>query len=258
MSKVMSIPTQLQFAAALRDTKQPIPQSLVGKDPVGVQRRFAVYRNNVVSGLTRALQTKFPITTKLVGEFFFAAMAGVYIDQHPPKLPILMGYGDNFPLFIEEFRPAMAVPYLADIAGLEAARSAAYHAADQIPLDPATLAKTDAGRLPNLGFVFHPSTSIVRSVHPIVTIWAMNTDEVPLGPIEKWVGEDALIVRPHLMVLVQRLPAGGAAFLNALAAGSALSAAVASALNEAPEFDLATNLAGIIRAGGLAAIRQIS
>ena len=39
-----------------------------------------------------------------------------------------------------------------------------------------------------------------RSGYPVVTIWAMNSGERDLAPIENWSAEDALIVRPHLEV----------------------------------------------------------
>ena len=53
-------------------------------------------------------------------------------------------------------------------------------------------------------FGLHPSTEIVRSPHPIVTIWAMNSGEQDVAPIENWCGEDALVFRPYLDVEVAR------------------------------------------------------
>jgi hypothetical protein len=94
----------------------------------------------------------------------------------------------------------------------------------------------------------HPSVEIVRSLHPIVTIWAMNTGEQKLAPIDDWRGEDALVARPHLQVEVRTLPAGGAAFLLALAGGARLDQAAARALLECGDFDLTLNLAGLIEA----------
>src|SRR6185369_16178338 len=95
----------------------------------------------------------------------------------------------------------------------------------------------------------HPSTEIVRSSFPIVTIWAMNSGERELAPIENWRGEDALVVRPHLDVDVRMLPPGGAAFLLALVDGRPIGEAAAAALADDADFDLACNLAGLIGSG---------
>jgi hypothetical protein len=95
----------------------------------------------------------------------------------------------------------------------------------------------------------HPSAEILRSPFPIVTIWAMNSGEHALAPIEDWRGEDALVARPHLDVQVRTLPPGGATFLLALAAGRPLGEAAEAALADDPDFDLTRNLAGLIGSG---------
>ena len=70
-----------------------------------------------------------------------------------------------------------------------------------------------------------------------------------LAPIENWRAEDALVVRPHLDVVVRSLPKGGAAFLEALQAGSPLGSAVSAAVAASDDFDLTLNLTGLLHAG---------
>jgi hypothetical protein len=77
----------------------------------------------------------------------------------------------------------------------------------------------------------------------------MNAGEIPLAPIDPWIAEDALMVRPYLHVLVHRLPPGGATFLRMVSQGKILGAAVETTLAEISSFDLAENLAGALRAG---------
>ncbi len=199
--------------------------------------------------MIEALRTQFPATESIVGDEFFAGMARVYIETQPPRSPILVTYGDGFPDFIANFAPAADVPYLADVARLEAARVRAYHAADVVPLDPARWQEIDPQALTSLHVALHPSVEIVRSAHPVVTIWAMNDGEAELAAIDDWAGEDAVVARPHLDVTVRKLPAGGAAFLAALVDGAALGDAAQAAASDHPEFDLAVNLAGLIGAG---------
>jgi hypothetical protein len=166
-----------------------------------------------------------------------------------------MQYGDGFADFIAQFPPADDLPYLSDVTRLEAARTRAYHAADATPVDAAALRALDPSLLPMLCVQLHPSVQIVRSPYPIVTIWAMNSGEMALAPIEAWNAEDALVVRAHSLVTVRSLPAGGAAFLLALQAGATLGAAADQAL--CAGFDLAANLAGLIGSGAMVGFTSI-
>jgi hypothetical protein len=240
---------ETSFADALLKADQPIPSGVTAHNAGVPVRRFAVYRNNVVTGLVKALQNRFPVVEKIVGEEFFAAMSRVFVTERPPRSPLLAIYGDDFPAFIAAFEPARELPYLADVARLEAERARSYHAADAAPVDASRFAALDASDIAGVGIDLHPSIGIVRSSHPIVTIWAMNSGERELAPIEDWRGEDALIARPYLDVEVRALPPGGAAFLLALAGGRPLGEAAEAAFADDPNFDLTGNIAGLIGSG---------
>ncbi len=241
---------QSAFAAALLDLEQPPPAELGtapgAADKAGQRRRFAVHRNNVVSGLVKALAARFPAAVKIVGTEFFDAMARAFVLAHPPRSPLLALYGDAFPDFIETFAPAREVAYLADVARIEVARTRAYHAADATPVGADAFATLAPEAMSSMRVVLHPSVEIVRSPHPIVTIWAMNSGERALLPIENWHGEDALIARPHLEVAVHVLPPGGAVFLLALASDRTLGEAAQDALDACEEFNLTDSVAGLI------------
>jgi hypothetical protein len=107
---------QQTFAEALLDADRPVPGAVTSHTARTPQKRFAVYRNNVVTGLIAALRAQFPACERIVGEEFFAAMARVYIDTEPPRSPILVTYGDGFPAFVASFAPAADIEYLADVA----------------------------------------------------------------------------------------------------------------------------------------------
>lgn len=124
---------QNTFAAALLNPEADVPLGLI--DPQGrpVQKRFDVYRNNVASGLTRALEASFPVIRALVGEAFFGAMAVEFLRAHPPKSRLMMLYSDAFPPFLATFPPVADLAYLPDVARLEQALRESYHAADAPP-----------------------------------------------------------------------------------------------------------------------------
>jgi Putative DNA-binding domain len=248
------VPFQSTFASALLDPEQPPPPGLGAPAAADLALRFAVHRNNMVAGLVQTLAGRFPAVVKIVGAEFFNAMARAFVVAHPPRSPLLAQYGDELPDFIDAFAPAAEVSYLGDVARLEAARARAYHAADAAPVGGDAFAAVAADALGDLRLELHPSVEVIRSPHPIVTIWAMNSGERPLAPIDDWRGEDALVARPHLEVEVRALGPGGSRFLLALAAGRPLGEAASQAIAGCPQFNLTDSLAALIACGFAARI----
>jgi hypothetical protein len=245
---------QSGFVQALRDPELAVPSGVIAHTGDRTQKRFAVYRNNVTASLVNALRARFPVIEKLVGDDFFAAMARVFVRESPPRSPILAEYGDDFPSFLERFPPMAELPYAPDVARLEAARARAYHAANAEPLSTAQLADLPPDAVPEVRFILHPSRETIRSRHAIVTIWAMNSGEAELGPIDTDLPEDALVSRPDQQVLVRKLPPGGAVFLRALGDGQPLARAADAAMTESASFDLTVNLATLLASGIITAI----
>lgn len=237
------------FAAALLDPDRPLPADVTSHTARHPERRFGVYRNNVTVSLIEALRARFPATETIVGEAFFVAMARIFVRAQPPRSPLLMHYGDRFPDFVRAFPPAADMPWLADVVRLEAARTRAYHAADATPLGPADFSAIAPDTLGALRVTLHPSAEIVRAKSPVVTIWAMNSGEAPLGPVDFGTAEDALVVRPHLTVVVLRLPPGAATFLGALQNEATIADALGTAFADDESFDPTAALALLIGSG---------
>ena len=241
---------QRGFAAALLDAESDIPAGLVGPDGVPSARRFGVYRNNVVVGLSESMKITFPAVCRIVGEEFFSAMARAFVLADPPRSPMLLDYGDGFADFIERFPPAASLPYLSDVARIENAWKQSFHSADAAPRPPAALGAIAPDRLAGLRLRLHPSVRLVRSRFPALTIWRMNSDDGVPAPVDLEAGgEDCLVVRPDADVEVRSVPAGGAAFVEKLGEGATLSDASQAGLTASAEFDLSANLAGLISAG---------
>jgi hypothetical protein len=243
---------QRSFAAALLDAALPVPQGLVGPDGEPSPKRFAVYRNNVVVGLTEALKDAFPAIRRIVGADFFQAMARAYVVAEPPRTPILLDYGAGFPDFIRQFEPAASLPYLGDVARIERAWTEAYHAPEASPLDPAAFTAIEPSQLPEIRLLLHPSVRVVRSQFPALTIWQMNIGDGVPAPVDFTAGgEDVLVVRPVADVEVRSVPGGSLEFIRALAGGMSVLAALTAAISVDPGFDLSTNLSGLMQAGAL-------
>jgi hypothetical protein len=247
--------TQHQFATALLDASAPLPAAIRAHGKNAPEKRFAVYRNNVVSSLISALAARFPVVQRLVGEEFFRAMARVYVVEEPPRSPVLLQYGDTFPGFLENFAPAAEIEYLADVARLELARGRAYHAADAMPIDAAVLALLAPEELDGLRLALHPSVSLLESPFPIVSIWEAH-QAAEVAPVREWGPEAALVARPALEVEVWRLPPGGYSLMSRLAGGTALAAAAEAASAATTDFDLVANLTLLLRANVVVALER--
>ncbi|HKK36170.1 MAG TPA: DNA-binding domain-containing protein [Paracoccaceae bacterium] len=232
---------QAAMAAALLDPDRPGPG-----DP-----RFAVHRNNVTVGLVEALGAAYPAVARLTGERFFAAAAREFVRARPPRSPVLIDWGHDFPDWLAAFPPAERLPWLSDVARLEAARRRAYHAAEAAPLAPDAVAATPPEALAALRPRLHPSLGLVRSRHPIVSIWADVTGP-RRGGLDMSRAETALVVRPDAEVRVHAAPPALSAFVAALADGATLGGAAEAAAGT-PGFDLGETVAALFRLGLLAA-----
>jgi hypothetical protein len=231
------------FHAAL--WQETPPAGLTAPDAAEIARRFAVYRNNVHHGLTRALAARFPVVEQLVGAAYFTALARLFLSAFPPRNPVLLTWGEAFPAFIDAFAPLAHLPWLGDIARLELARGRAYHAADAAPAAPEALAVAHPEQL---RLALHPSAELFASPHPAVRIWqAHQPGAVPGGPVGA--GPDhALVARaPGFVVIVAQVDAATHRVLSRLSAGIPLGEA-------AGEDDPTAALALLVRHGLIAAI----
>lgn len=239
------------FADALLDPDKPVPAGVTAHTGERPARRFAIYRNNIVFSLVEALRERFPAVEKIVGREFFSFAARSFVRQHPPRSPLMMQFGENFPDFLNAFEPAAELPYLADVARLESFRVRAYHAADADTLGAEALQAIDPELLQRARLGIHPSVHLLLSRFPAVTIWSMNSGESELGTVDFDLPEDALVMREGMKVTVRKLMPGGAQFISSLQQLHTFPDAVESALAESGDFDLAGNLATLIAAGAI-------
>lgn len=228
---------QTAFETALLDPRRGTPPGLV--DPQGrpADRRFDVYRNNVVSSLIDALAVGFPVIAKLVGDDFFRAMAGVFVRAFPPEDPRLPLWGGRFPGFLARFEPVTHLPYLPDMARLELGLRQSYHAADATPLP---IAGNDPAEVLALRPRMAPASLILASRFPILTIWRKNTEDASL-PVP-WVPETVLITRPDFDPEPRLLPPGGRTLARHLKGRLSLAEAVTTLQAAKPDVDAAALL----------------
>lgn len=260
-------PIQNAFAAALLRPEEPAPSAIQRTSPNAAQsKRFNVYRNNVVSTAIDALAETFPVVQKLVGEEFFRAMARAFLDTSPITSPILTEIGNGFGDFLDGFPPAAQVPYIGDIARIEAGRIRAYHAADQQPIEVSALAGIPPEQVGGVRLTPHPAVQLVRSKFPVGSIWAASTDGMGAtdgtgatdgmnrAEVDMRCAEDVVSLRPMLEIKTMILPKGGGGFLDALLSGTSIADAANIAAEDDPTFDLSHHLIGAFGAGAFSGL----
>lgn len=242
---------QSEFIAAILDPAAPVPADLRGPEGRPAVRRFDVYRNNVAVGLTEALKTAFPVVHQLVGAAFFRAMAGVFLRSHPPTSPVMMHYGAEMAEFLDAFAPVASLVYLPDVARLEQARREAYHAADADVFDATILRDLAPEELLRAQVRFVPAVRLLRSAHPVLSIWRANSDTTAPRPLPG--AEAVLVSRPGFDPVLDPLDPAQLDFCRALADGQTLEAALAAA---GPDLDLASTLSLLLARRAIAALLE--
>jgi hypothetical protein len=230
---------QADFAAALLDPQRPMP------------RAFSVYRNTVMKGCIDALEANFPAVARLVGEEWFRAAAGVYARAHPPRVPMLLEYGVDFPDFLASFEPAAELPYLPAVARLDRFWTEAHAARDEATLEARSLAGLDASFLGALRLRPHASARWAWFDVPAFTIWSRQRGREGGGDVT-WQGEGALVARPDDAVHWIALDRADCAFLEACAEGRTLAEAAEAAVAASPGANLAAAMARLLAAGAFA------
>lgn len=214
------------------------------------ERLLQVYRNNILSSLTGALEDVYPVIQRLVGEGFFNYAAHELMVRHPPHSGNLHDFGEQFPAFLAEFEPAMGLVYLPDVGRLEWAWHRAFHSADHGPLDPAKLASIPAECHERIVFRLHPSARLVSSSFPVLQIWEVNQDEAESSDQEtdpgtvdlESGGEQVLVLRSELRVRMYRLSPGEYTLLAALESRRTFGEACEASLDTEPHLDVPTVL----------------
>jgi hypothetical protein len=113
---------QAQMSAALLSADsaaQQLPEALFAGALPGAEG-LRVHRNTVLGALSHALRLTYPSVDHLVGEAFFDRMAVDFARAQPPSVPQLGAWGAGFAEFIAGFPGTEQLPYLSELAQLDA------------------------------------------------------------------------------------------------------------------------------------------
>jgi hypothetical protein len=222
---------QRGFRAALLDDDAAVSAAVRG-DGLAPTARLAIYRHHVLTTLTAALESTYPVVARLVDPRFFRYAADAYVRRHPPSSPCLFEYGATLADFLATFPPCRNLAYLPDVARLEWAMTVALHAPDVPPASPGDLR-------PGAAVALHPSVTVLASPWPVDAIWRANQphagdDTVALDGdavhLQVWRADDEVVFR--------RLSATAATLRRTIARDGRLESAAELVLAEDPDADL--------------------
>lgn len=243
---------QTDFATALLDPAKQTPAGVVAPGGRPSEKRFAVYRNNVMVSLLEALAATYASVQALVGETFFREISRQFVRQSPPKNPVLYLYGEAFPEFLEGLEVLHDLPFIGDVARCDWAWLQAYHAADAPVLTAEQVEGMPGEKLVVLQWEPHPAAHLVRSVHPMVSLWHAGRQGSHDAGIDPRRSESALIVRPEWDVQLYAVDAATAAFFEELMNSKPLGVAAEAGLAVDQAFDLQGALRLALRSGAFA------
>ncbi|HEY7493011.1 MAG TPA: DNA-binding domain-containing protein [Candidatus Tectomicrobia bacterium] len=241
---------QRLFKSALLQDDHAVASLVLG-DGLTPDARLAIYRHHVFITLTEVLKAAYPVVCRLVDERFFAYAANQYIRQQPPTGPCLFEYGASFPDFLADFPPCRELVYLPDVARLEWAMHAAWHAEEATPATLERWRCLTPDALACLTLAFTPCASYVSSPWPIERIWRVNQSEADPTETVRLEGNGVRLEVRRIAdnVMYRTLDAGTFAWRAALAGHQPLAEAVAAALAAASDFDLTTALQALFAEG---------
>jgi len=238
---------QNAFRSAVLSQPGGLGEADIAPGNIPFSAAMAIYRNNVFAKLTDALGDLYPIVKRLVGDEFFAYAAGDFSQAHLPRSPVLAGYGDEFPGFLDGFAAAQSTPYLGDMARLELARHQATHAADCEAMDTGNLKDIAPEAIESVSFEFHPSCRLLCSAYPVKDIWEAHNKDADIDRLADLPADGAklLILRVGEKIEMRELDSAGFDFVTALMAGKTLGAAFKEVGGEWSPQEILTELFGL-------------
>jgi hypothetical protein len=234
---------QLLLRSLWRDNTVAAVQGWLREDPQRAHRGLQAYAATAGAGAERALAQAFPTVAALVGGDSFATLARVYRLAHPPRRGDLAWLGEHLAAFIERDPQLADVPYLADVARLDALMDQAGRAADAQPR-PDSLMLLQQLDPDQVRLHLAPGAALLRSRWPVVGIREAHEppasaaigDAVPgdrfaaaRAALERGDAQCAFVWRQGFKPRAVALSEADAGFVQALLQGSALGAALAQA-----------------------------
>lgn len=208
------------------------------------------YRGNLAASVERALAAMYPSVALALSSSDFDALAQLYLAAHPPLRGDWAQYGGAFADWLHAQNPGgvvTALPFLPDLAALDAAMHRAESAADA-PLEAASL-QALAGDVAALRLVLHPAVAVLACAFSVLD-WHAAPSAAPR------LGAQALLVwRSGWRAQRRELPDAEATFVRLCLAGATIGQALHAASAQA-EFDFERWLMAALQDGLIVGVQS--
>ena len=179
----------------------------------GPRGRLAVYADAYFARLLEALEANYPAVRRSLGAAAFRGLAADYLLSRPSRSPTLEAFAEGLADFAAGHGLARTVPFLADLARLEAAVLGCVYAVRLPPFDPSPLERAGEEGRARARLVLDPTVRLLETDWPVERLWRERGRPEAEGP-------RSLPRRSRRRLLVWR--ADGWAEARALGPGEAL------------------------------------
>ncbi len=218
---------------------------------------FNIYRNGFYRACIDALASNYPAIVALLGGTYFRTLAKNYVNQWPPEVGTLAGYGENFAEFIELSSVSHNLPYLADVARLDRAWLEVYFSFVSTPLIAERIAEmaSEGVEIDLERLTLSKSSALLSLNYPVAEIWRKLKDfghiqEVVELPRER---ENILLWRYDSEVLLRTLQPKEYQFFSSFKDGLIIEQAIELAYGDDAELEMNDLFLNLIAAGLLTA-----
>lgn len=191
--------------------------------------RLRVYAGGYPARLQEALAETFPAVEHVVGAGAFAALTHRYAAAVPLHSYSLSDAGAHLPEFLRHDELTATLPFLPDLALLEWRVTRSFHATEEAPFDPASLAQWSLEDWERTVLRFQLWVGLVQSEWPVREIW--ESRETPIEEIDidlRGRPDRVLVRREGFAVICKSVGALEAHALRLLLDGATLGAAIAA------------------------------
>jgi len=212
-------------------------------------RGVRIHRNNWIRAMSAALASNYPAVFRLIGESCFETAAAAFVRIAPPRARCLVGYGLEFPEFLECAAGESSTPYIADVARLDRAWLEAHIAPDDAALQPGDIAQLDSSSLAKHSVRLHPSASLLQTTWRVHDVWKANRldDAGANVPRAVWRERQSILIwRSSGEIRDRLLTPAEAVFFGALAGGETLGSAAEAAIRAAQDGDVSVMFAAAL------------
>jgi Putative DNA-binding domain len=141
-----------------------------------VEDRWHVYAHGYAARLTDALSLEYAAASRILGPEAFAALVSRYVAVFPPRSFDLARAGDRLARFLEFDSLTLDLPFLPDLARLEAAAAACFTAADAEPVRWNALGELGPEEVARLSFRLAPGVAFIESAWPLADLWNVRLE----------------------------------------------------------------------------------